>query len=133
MPDEDKKILKYNAGEKLLKLPFVIYADLKCLLEKIDTCQNDPGKSSTEKKVMHKPSGSSWVTCCSFDRLKNSYYRGKNCMEVFCKDLRNLAMKIIDYEKKEMILLTNEKKESFKKQKVCHICEKEFSTDKKKL
>ena len=25
------------------------YSDLECLLEKIDTCQNDPRKSSTEK------------------------------------------------------------------------------------
>ena len=31
-------------------------------------------------------------------------------MEMFFKDLRNLAMKIIDYEKKEMTPLTNEKK-----------------------
>ena len=50
MPDEDKKILKYNPGEKSLKVPFMIYADLECLLGKIDTCQNDPKKSSTEKK-----------------------------------------------------------------------------------
>ena len=52
-------------------------------------------------------------------------------MEMFCKDLRNQAIKIINYEKKEMIPLTNEEKESYEKQKVCYICEKEFSTDKK--
>ena len=50
MPNEFEKILKYNPGEKSLKVPFVIYADLECLLEKIDSCQNDPKKSSTEKK-----------------------------------------------------------------------------------
>ena len=52
-------------------------------------------------------------------------------MEMFCKDLRNQAMKIINYEKKEMIPLTNEETESYEKQKVCYICEKEFSTNKK--
>ena len=52
-------------------------------------------------------------------------------MEMLCKDLRDQAMKIINYEKKEMIPLTNEEKESYEKQKVCYICEKEFSTDKK--
>ena len=31
-------------------------------------------------------------------------------------------MKIIDYEKKEIIPLTNEEKESYKKQNVCYIC-----------
>ena len=34
MPNENKKILKYNPGEKSLKVPFIIYADLECLLEK---------------------------------------------------------------------------------------------------
>ena len=51
-------------------------------------------------------------------------------MEMFCKNLRNQAMKIINHEKKEMILLTNEETESYEKRKVCYICKKEFCTDK---
>ena len=51
-------------------------------------------------------------------------------MEKLCKDLRDQAMKIIDYAKKEMIPLTNEEKRSYKKQKICYICENEFCTDK---
>ena len=51
MPNEHNKILKYNQGEKSLKVPFVIYADLECLLEKINICQNNPEKSYTEKKL----------------------------------------------------------------------------------
>ena len=35
MPDEDNKILKYISGEKSLRVPFTIYADLECLLRKI--------------------------------------------------------------------------------------------------
>ena len=38
-------------------------------------------------------------------------------------------MKVIDYEKKKIIPLTKEEKESYEKQKICYICEKEFSTD----
>ena len=44
-----KKILKYNSREKSLKAPFMVYADLECILTKIDTCQNDLKKSYTEK------------------------------------------------------------------------------------
>ena len=44
MPEEDNNILKYNHGEKSMKVPFVIYADLECLLEKISTCHNNPEK-----------------------------------------------------------------------------------------
>ena len=53
MPKEDIKILKYNHGEKSLKVPFIVYADLKSLLEKISTCPNNPKKSSTTKIVKH--------------------------------------------------------------------------------
>ena len=35
MPNEDNKILKYSHGEKSMKVPFIIYADSECLLEKI--------------------------------------------------------------------------------------------------
>ena len=61
MPNEDNKLLKYNSGEKSLKAPFVIYEDLECLLEKIDTSQNNHEKSCTEKKANYKPSGYSRV------------------------------------------------------------------------
>ena len=32
MPKEDNKALKYNHGEKSMKHPFIIYADVECLL-----------------------------------------------------------------------------------------------------
>ena len=32
MPNNDNKILKYNYGEKSLKVPAIIYANLECLL-----------------------------------------------------------------------------------------------------
>ena len=131
MSDEDNNILKYSSGEKTLRVPFTIYADLKCLLQKINTCSNNPDKSYTEKKATHRPSGYSFVTCWSFDKSKNecNYYRGEDCMKIFCKDLKDQANKIINYEKKEMIPLTNQEKESNENQKICHIYEKEFSTD----
>ena len=44
MPEEYNKILKYNQGEKSMKIPFIIYADLECLLEKMNTCHNNPKK-----------------------------------------------------------------------------------------
>ena len=132
MPDEDNKILKYIPGEKSLKVPFIIYADLECLLQKINTCQNNPDKSYTEKKATHRPSGYSLVTCCSFDKSKNErkYYRGEDCMKMFCKDLKEQAMKIINYEKKEMIQLNDEEKETHENQKICYICEQEFCANK---
>ena len=51
MPEEYNKILKYNEGEKSVRVPFIIYADLERLLEKMSTYHNNPEKSSTTKKI----------------------------------------------------------------------------------
>ena len=109
----------------------MIYADLECLLEKVHSCWNNVEKSYTEKKATHAPSGYSLFTNCSFDETKNKldFYRGKDCMEKFCKDLRDNAMKIINYKEKEMIPVTDKETTSYEKQNVCYICKKEFSTD----
>ena len=95
MPSKDNNTIKYNQGEKSIKLPFVIYADLERLLEKISTCQNNPNKSSTTEINKHTPSGYSLFMHCSFDKSKNKldYYRGKDCMKKFCKDLRTQLQK----------------------------------------
>ena len=131
MPEEDNKILKYNHGEKSLRAPLVIYADLECFLKKMSICHNNLEKSSTTKVNKHIPLGYSLFTQCLFDTTKNklNYYRDKNCMEKFCKDLEEHATKIINYEEKEMIPLTKEEEKIHSRQKKCYICKKRFSTD----
>ena len=57
MPKEDNKTLKYNHGEKPMKVSFIIYADLESLLEKMSICHNIPKKSSTTKINKHTSSG----------------------------------------------------------------------------
>ena len=49
---EDNKILKYNPWEKSMKHPFIIYADLECLLKKT----NNLKKSLTTKEYKYKAS-----------------------------------------------------------------------------
>ena len=134
MPTENYNFIKYNHGEKSMKLSFVIYADLECLLEKLSTCINNPNESSTTKINKHTPSGYSIFTRYSFDKSKNklNYYRGKDCMKKFSKDLREHVSKIINYEKKKMIPLTTEEKIYFNKQKISYICKKEFNNNEKK-
>ena len=71
MPNEDNKILKYNHGEKSMKVSFIIYADLKPWLEKMSTCHNNPKNPSTTKINKHTPSGYSLFKNCLFDSTKN--------------------------------------------------------------
>ena len=102
MPEEHNKILKYNQGEKSMKVPFIIYADLESLLEKMNTCNNSPENPSRTKINKHTPSGYSLFTH-AFDTTENKldYYRGKNCMKKFCLDLKEHATKLINYKIKK--------------------------------
>ena len=92
----------------------------------MSTCQNNPNESSTTEINKHVSSGYSLFTHWSFDKtkIKLDYYRGKDCMKKFCKDLREHATKIINYEKKKMIPLTTEEKIYYNEQEICYICKK---------
>ena len=80
MPGVDNNILESKPGKKPLKYPFIIYEDLECLLLKMNTCNNNPNVSYTTVKTLHKPSGYSLLTLCSFDKSENkqTYYRGRD-------------------------------------------------------
>ena len=115
MPNQDNEFIKYYYGEKSLKVTGIIYADLECLPEKMHLCQNNLEKSYTDKSY-------SLFTNCSLDATKSKLdrYRGKHCMEKFCKDVRVHTMEIINYEEKEMIPLTIEENEYYEMQKFRH-------------
>ena len=96
---EDTKVLGFNQHQKYDKAPFIIYADLKYIIEKIDGCKNNPKNSSTTKVSKHIPSGFSMSTISSFRSIENKHdvYRGKDCMKKFCESLREHALKIINF------------------------------------
>ena len=129
---EEGALLKYTHGTKFMKAPYVNYGDIECLIRKIDTCSNDPSKSSTEKINKHKMCGYSMFTSCLFDEKNNKldYYRGKDCLKRFCQDLQKHARSIIDFEKKDMIESTPEQQYRHDREKYCFICRKPFSKDK---
>ena len=120
MPSNDNNLINYNKGEKSLKLPLIIYADLECLPEKISTCYNNPNLSSTTKINQHVPSGYSIFTNCSFDKSNNnlSHYRGEDCMKRFCKDLKDHATRIVDFKRKFITPLTKDEEDSYDKKKI---------------
>ena len=78
-----------------MKVSFIIYSDLESLLEKMSTCHNNPEKLSTTKINKHTASGYLIFTHCTFDTTKNKVdcYRGKDCMEKLCNDLKEHLLK----------------------------------------
>ena len=103
MPFEDTKILELNQYRKSDKAPFIIYADLQFIVEKIDGCKNNPENSSTAKVSQHIPSSFSIFTISSFRSIENKHdvYIGKDCMRKFREFLREHAMKIINVKRKK--------------------------------
>ena len=114
VPFEDTKILEFNQYQKSDKAPFIIYADLECIIETIDGCKNNPENSSTTKVSKDIPSGFSMSTILSIRSTENKHdvYKGKDCMKKFCESLGQHAVKIINLKKKKRKLLTKEHQES---------------------
>ena len=85
MPSEDIKMLEFNQYQKSDKAPFIIYADLESITEKIEGCKDNPENSCTTKVSEHITSGFSTFTISSFRSIKSKrdLYRGKVCMKNF--------------------------------------------------
>ena len=52
--------------------------------------------------------------------------KGKDYMKKFCESLREHAIKIINFKKKKMQLLTKEQQKSYENAKICYICKEKF-------
>ena len=81
---EDFKILEFNHYQKSDRTPFIKYADLKLLIQKMDGCKNNSEKSSTTKVSEHIPLGFSMSTISSFKHIENKRgkCKGKDFMEI---------------------------------------------------
>ena len=112
MPDEDNKILKYNYGDTSLKDPLWFMLTWSVYLKKFTHVKIILKNLLRRKKLGIRLLVIHCLQIFRLMRQKVSLY-GKDCMEKFCKDLRGHAVKIISYEKKEIILLTNEENEYY--------------------
>ena len=111
---------------KLDKTSSIIYADIESLFKRIDAWKNNFEKSSTTKVCQHIPGGNSMSTIWTFDGIENKLheYRCEYYMKKICESLGEQEMRIINFEKKKMIPLTNKQQESYEKAKICYICVK---------
>ena len=105
MPSEDTQIFEFTQHQKCDKAPFVLYAYLKCLIEKIDGYNKNPENRITTKVGEHITTRFLVSTISSFKSIENIYdvYRSKDCMKKFCESLREHAMKITLERKNEVI------------------------------
>ena len=88
-------------------------------MKRINSCLNKPEKTSTAKinKIYLLVIYCFHIVHLMLQKTSLIVIEVKDCMERFCKDLKEHATEIINYEKKEMIAM------------VRYICKKGLSTD----
>ncbi|XP_070170854.1 uncharacterized protein [Polyergus mexicanus] len=106
LPTKDDKWLEFRNYSRKERLPFVVYADLECVLKK-----KEERRTSNTSIVQHQKA-----------------YRGENCVLWFVKELHDLALRaktILDIDA-PMTNLTSDEWERFANATRCSICEKPF-------
>ena len=133
MPNEKNKYISTTSGKNSMRATLVVYADVECLVMKIDSCENTANNSYTERKALHVACAYSIVTCYSYDKTKNRQicYRGQDCMKHFTKTVGNIFVKYMNFEEKPMIPLSDDEKTHHDNAKVCFLCNEVFCIDKK--
>ena len=83
MPSEKDNMLEVNQYMKSDKIPYIICADIKSLIKKIDGSANYPAKSSTTQLEEHVPCRYSISTIWTNVNTENKHtlYCGEDCMK----------------------------------------------------
>ena len=130
LPEVGENNKEHDFGSKSLRMNYIIYVDLECLLVKYDTCTNNSNRSYTINEAQHIPSGYSIsILDNSTNSSKVLYYREKDCNQKLCKELREIGEELFDTEENPMIPLTPEQKRFHNNAKRCHICQSQFYSE----
>ena len=129
MPKQGSTV-EFKDGQNQFKVPFIVYADFKSILEPIDSPNPNPNQPYTNEFNQHMPSG--WCVCSKFANgdIDNPLrlYRGKDCIETFCNYIRGEAHRLYHmFTEKPMDPLTKKQWKKYKKATKCHICYKPFT------
>ena len=100
----------------------LLFMQILNVIEKIGKCKH----LSSTKVSKHIPSGFLISTISLFRSIENKHgaYRGKYCVKKFFESLREHSIKITNFKKKIMKLLTKEQQESYENARIRYICKK---------
>jgi len=126
LPSDKDKWLEFNNFNRKERLPFIVYADLECVLAKIEEEQQNLYQH-------HRVLSIAYYVHCSYEESLSAYHsrRSTDCIAWFVEDLKNLTIRVknILSTNVPMVDLTSEEWEKFNSATQCHICEKPFAQD----
>ncbi|KYQ54679.1 hypothetical protein ALC60_06444, partial [Trachymyrmex zeteki] len=124
------KWLSFRNHNKKERLPFVVYADVECILEKKTSDEN----ISRFTYQHHRVFSVGYYIRCVYDETMSVYRsrRGEDCVSWFVNELYDLAhrAKTIFDKNVTMTGLTSDEWEKFRDATHCHICERPTSLEK---
>ena len=142
LPKQGENILKFNNFHKQLPVPFVIYADFKVIMEKVqhreqseEMKKNKDRRSYTEAYQTHEDCGYGYkVVCCYRERYSKPIqtYRGENAVYKFMEKMLQeveYCKTVIKKHFNKPLVMTEDDEQRFRTMDVCHICGEKY-TDK---
>ena len=129
MPEGNDAMMKFNAIDKMLEMPYVIYADFECVLEKInENDANDSYRKETtlERKNEHKPCGYSYLVVSRVEddqEYSAVTYSGENVLKHFFENIISEVEKLLNKMKyKKNIIMSQTDIAHHQLCNICHIC-----------
>ena len=83
MPKKGENILKFNNFHKQLPVPFVIYADLEAITERVQGCRPNNKRLYTDAYQKHEDCSYGYKVTCRYDELYTKpiqTYQGENAV-----------------------------------------------------
>ncbi|XP_024943318.1 uncharacterized protein LOC112494699 isoform X2 [Cephus cinctus] len=122
------KKMKFKNYKYKEPVPFTVYADIECMLKPIADKSNSLNTTLYQRHVPHTVA---YYLQCNFDDSISKFrpYRGKDCVEWFMNQLKELAQVVEFYLKRivPMESLNFKQRNEFYSAKICHVCEKPFT------
>ncbi|KYQ58433.1 hypothetical protein ALC60_02578, partial [Trachymyrmex zeteki] len=129
LPSEDDKWLEFGNNCNKERIPFIVYADLECVLRKTEP--NKENASYTYQQ--HEVCSIGYYVRCSYDDALSSYRfrRDEDCIAWFARQLQDLAHHVKDIVSANvpMETLSKQQWETYRNATRCHICEKSFAPE----
>ena len=132
LPSEDDRWLEFGNYNNRERVPFIVYADLECVLRKTKSDKED---ASSYAYQQHDAFSIGYYVRCAYDDALSSYHfhRDEDCIAWFARQLNDLAHRVknIIFANvwKPMETLSKEQLEAYRSATRCHICEKPFTPD----
>lgn len=126
-------VVEFKHFNNKFKAPFVIYADLECLLCKYQGCENGDGQSWTEKTHKHVPCGFCIYVVSEYRQFSPVVYRGPDCITKMYQELEKMESRITQWLQKNQdvsrMTFREGDEERIEKATHCHICEQPFKAN----